>query len=126
MHELIRQNILPQLNFDEFETCINCLKGKMTNSRNFSSKRSQCILELIHTDICGPFPIETICGNKYFVTFIDDFSRFCHVFLMTEMSQVLDCFIQFKTEVERQSEKIIKVVRSDRGGEYFGKYSEKG
>ena len=78
-----------------------------------SDKRSQ-ILKLIHTDIRGPFPIETICGNKYFVTFIDDFSRFSHTFLMSEKSQVLDCFIQFKTEVERQCEKMIKTVRSDR------------
>ncbi|KAJ9538813.1 hypothetical protein OSB04_031546 [Centaurea solstitialis] len=126
MQDLIRQEILPELDFNDFETCVDCLKGKMTNSINFHSKRSQCILELIHTDICGPFPIETICGNRYFATFIDDFSRFCYIFLMSEKSQVLDCFIQFKTEVERQSEKVIKVVRSDRGGEYFGKYSEKG
>ncbi|KAJ9567681.1 LOW QUALITY PROTEIN: hypothetical protein OSB04_003647 [Centaurea solstitialis] len=125
MQDLIRQKILPELDFNDFETCVDCLKGKMTNFRNFYSKRSQCILELIHTDICGPFPIETICGNRYFATFIDDFSRFCYIFLMSEKSQVLDCFIQFKTEVERQSEKVIKVVRSDRG-EYFGKYSEKG
>ncbi|KAJ9557382.1 hypothetical protein OSB04_011996 [Centaurea solstitialis] len=46
--------------------------------------------------------------------------------LVSEKSQALDCFIKFKTEVERQSEKVIKIVRSDRGGEYFGKYSEKG
>ena len=86
MQDLIRQKILPELNFDYFETCIDCLKGKMTNSRNFQSKRSQCILELIHTDICGPFPVKTICDSKYFITFIDDFSRFCHIFLMAEKS----------------------------------------
>ncbi|KAJ9562077.1 hypothetical protein OSB04_007237 [Centaurea solstitialis] len=78
-------------------TCVDCLKEKMTDSRSFNSRRSYCILELIHTYIYGPFPIETICGNKYFAAFIDDYSRFCHVYLMVEKSQVLDCFIKFKT-----------------------------
>jgi hypothetical protein len=77
MQDLIKQGILPDLNFDDFEICIDCLKGKMTNSRNFQSKRSQSILELIHTDICGPFPVKTICDNKYFITFNDDYSRYC-------------------------------------------------
>ena len=98
----------------------------MTNKRKFNSKQATELLALIHTDVCGPFPVQTICGNSYFVTFIDDFSRFCILYLISEKSQVLDVFKIFKTEVERQTEKLIKVVRSDRGGEYYGRYSEKG
>ncbi|GAB2297497.1 hypothetical protein Dimus_038475 [Dionaea muscipula] len=126
LKNLIKQEILPPLDFDDFVNCVDCLKGKMTNSRKFSSNRSKVLLELVHTDICGPFPVNTICGNCYFITFIDDFSRYCYVYLISEKSQALDTFIIFKTEVERQSGKLIKIVRSDRGGEYFGKYSEKG
>lgn len=123
---MVKKNVLPALDFNDFETCIDCLKGKMTNSRNFHSKRSEHLLDLIHTDVCGLFPIHTICGNSYFVSFIDDFSRYCFIYLISEKSQVLGCFKIFKNEVERQTGRWIKVVRSDRGGEYFGKYSEKG
>lgn len=98
----------------------------MTNSRNFHSKRTEHLLGLIHTDVCGPFSVHKICGNSYFVTFIDDLSRYCFIYLIFEKSQVLECFKVFKNEVESQTGRLIKVVRSDRGGEYFGKYSEKG
>ena len=82
--ELVKQEILHVLNFDDFETCVDCLKGKMTDSSRKGSKRSEQMLDLIHTDICGPFPINTICGNCYYITFIDDFSRYCYVYLMSE------------------------------------------
>lgn len=98
----------------------------MTSSRKLGSTRSKELLEIIHTDVCGPFPTKTICGNQFFVTFIDDFSRYSYLFLISEKSSVLDCFIIFKTEVEKQLEKNIKIVRSDRGGEYFGRYTEAG
>lgn len=119
LQELIKQDILPSLDFINFRTCIDCLKCKMTNSRNFSSKRSEMLLGLIHTDLCGPFSVKTICGNEYFMTFIDDYSRYWLIFFISEKSQVLDVFKIYKTEVERQTEKLIKIVRSDRGDEYF-------
>ena len=124
--ELVKQEILPPLNFADFETCIDCLKGKMTNSRKTGSKRSEHLLDLIHTDICGPFPVNTICGNCYFITFIDDFSRYCHLYLISEKSQALEYFKIYKAEVEKQTGRFIKVIRSDRGGEYYGRYTEKG
>ncbi|KAM2043175.1 hypothetical protein ACFXTI_036479 [Malus domestica] len=98
----------------------------MTNTRKLGSTRSNQLLEIIHTDVCGPFPNKTICGNSYFVTFIDDFSRYCYIFLIAEKSSVLDCFKIYKHEVEKQLEKNIKIVRSDRGGEYFGRFTETG
>ena len=100
LQELVKQNVLPTLDFNDFETCIDCLKGKMINSRNFHYKRSEHLLDFIHTDVCGPFPVHTICGNSYFVTFIDDFFRYCFTYLISEKSQVLDCFKIFKNEVE--------------------------
>ncbi|KAM2924483.1 hypothetical protein COP2_040580 [Malus domestica] len=98
----------------------------MTNFRKTDAKRSQGSLEIIHTDICGPFPVKTICGNKYFINFIDDFSRLGYTFLINEKADALKCFIIYKTEVEKQLGKVIKIVRSDRGGEYFGRYTESG
>ncbi|RVW83183.1 Retrovirus-related Pol polyprotein from transposon TNT 1-94 [Vitis vinifera] len=65
-------------------------------------------------------------GEKYFITFIDDLSRYGYVYLMHEKSQAIDIFEMFITEVERQLDKKIKIVRSDRGGEYYGRYDESG
>ncbi|KAK9913445.1 hypothetical protein M0R45_037261 [Rubus argutus] len=52
--------------------------------------------------------------------------EYCHVYLIKEKSQSLEKFIIFRTEVEKQLGKEIKVVRSDRGGEYYGKFDESG
>ena len=75
-------------------------------------------------DICGHFPTQTIEGNKYFITFVDDFSRFCYVYLIFEKSKALEVFEIYKRELENQLERKIKVVRSVRGGEYYGKYDQ--
>ncbi|KAL6318326.1 hypothetical protein AAG906_039418 [Vitis piasezkii] len=64
--------------------------------------------------------------EKYFITFIDDLSRYGYVYLMHEKSQAIDIFEMFITEVERQLDKKIKIVRSNRGDEYYGKYDESG
>jgi hypothetical protein len=78
------------------------------------------VLKLIHTNICGPFPTATRNGHVYFISFIDDYSRYDYKYLIKEKAQVLDTFKSFKTEVELQLNKMIKDVRSDRGGEYYG------
>lgn len=123
---LVKDGILPNLDFSDLDSCVDCIKGKLTNSRKKGSTRSTELLELIHTDICGPFKNQTICGNHYFITFIDDHSRFCHISLLSEKSQALDAFKVFHLEAEKQLGKVIKVVRSDRGGEFYGKYDESG
>ncbi|GJR73646.1 zinc finger, CCHC-type containing protein [Tanacetum coccineum] len=58
-------------------------------------------------------------NNKYFVTFIDDASRFCYVYLLHTKDEALDKFKVFKIEVELQQGSLIKRFRTDRGGEYM-------
>ncbi|KAL6132876.1 hypothetical protein ACLB2K_065115 [Fragaria x ananassa] len=123
---MVKENLLPELDFSDFDTCIECVKGKMTKSRNKDSNRSTEPLQLIHTDICGPFAHQTICGNKYFITFIDDYTRYCTLFLISEKFQSLEKFKIFKAEAEKELGKQIKAMRSDRGGEYYGRYTETG
>ncbi|KAI5325276.1 hypothetical protein L3X38_034350 [Prunus dulcis] len=125
MQYLVKEQILHPLDFSDFEECIECIKGKMTNSRKLGSTRSLNPLEIIHTDIC-PFPVPTIEGHRYFITFIDDFSRFCYIYLIQNKSSAFEVFKIFKTEVENQLDLKIKFLRSDRGGEYYGKYDEQG
>ena len=68
---------------------------------------------------------------SYFITFIDDFTRFGHVYLISHKFEALDCFTQFTRLVENQLSTKIKALRSDRGREYlseqfYGFYDEKG
>ena len=58
-------------------------------------------------------------GNRYFATFIDDYSRYTYVYLMKHKDEVFDKFKLYKSIVENQKEKKIKTLRSNRGGEYF-------
>ena len=84
-------------------------------------KVDRCIelLGVRHTDICGSFTSPTMCGHKYFITFIDDHSRYGYIDLIREKSDTLEAFKAFKAKVELQQGKKIKVVHSDRGGEYM-------
>lgn len=102
IERLIKEGILPTLDFNDLKDCIDCCKGKLTKIKKKSSIRSKKLLELIHTDVCGPFPIKTLCGNMYMVSFIDDFSRFTYLFLIKDKSSMFDCFKIFKNEVQNQ------------------------
>ncbi|WJZ89460.1 hypothetical protein VitviT2T_008680 [Vitis vinifera] len=66
----------------------------------------------------------TLGGSKYFITFIDDFSRYGYVELIHQKSDSLNVFKAFKAKVELQLGIPIKAVKSDRGGEYYGRYDE--
>ena len=113
---------LNTLDFVDFKTCVDCIKGKQTNMSMKGANKSSSILEIIHTDICCPDM--DACGQKYFITFIDDYSWYMNVYLLHNKNEALDAFKVFKAEVENQCGKKIKIVRSDRGGEYYGKYTE--
>ena len=75
MNLLNKENLLPPLNHhDKDSVCIECVKGKLTNLRKKGATRNEKVLEIIHTDICGPFPTQTHDGFKYLITFTDDYS----------------------------------------------------
>jgi len=126
MQRLIRNEILPALDFSDFDNCVECVKEKFVKGNKKGATRSGGLLEIIHTDICGPFPTPGINGHKSFITFIDDYSRYGYVYLINEKSEALDKFKIFKAEVENQHNLKIKIVRSDRGGEYYGRHTDLG
>ena len=64
--------LISTLDFADFETCVNCIKGKQTNKSKRGTKRSINLLEIIHSDIFCPDMDAN--GPKYFITFIDDYS----------------------------------------------------
>ena len=127
LERLVRDGVLSNLDFSDFETCVVCLKGKMkAKTRNEKIDRYGSTLNLIHTDICDHLTPTALGGYKYFITFIDDFSRYGHVELIHEKSDSLNVFKAFKVKVELQLGKPIKAVKSDRGGEYYGRYDKTG
>jgi hypothetical protein len=112
------------LDFSNSYYCIDCIKEKYTKQvKKGEVKRSVWVLEIIHTDICGPFPIKYVDGFDSFITFTDDFLRYSYICPIKERSEVLDKFKIFKAEVENQHNVKIKLVRSDRGGEYYGRHT---
>jgi hypothetical protein len=113
---LIKKSILSSLEFLDLEQCIDCIQGKYVKKIKKDAKRSVEILEIIHTDIYGPFPTKNMDGYDLFITFIDDYSRYGYIYPIKKRSEILDKFKIFKTEVENQHNLKIKVVRSDRGG----------
>lgn len=86
-----------------------------------SESRSNSLLELVHADVCGPFRIKSVGGSSYFVTFIDDMSRKIHVYFLKHKSEVLEKFKTYKLQVEKQTGRKIKTLRSDNGGEFVNR-----
>ncbi|XP_074344429.1 uncharacterized protein LOC141683587 [Apium graveolens] len=126
IQRLVNDRILDPLDLSDFQVFVEFIKGKKTNSRKLGVNRATSVLELIHTNICGPFPTASWNGQRYFITFIDDYSRYGYLYLIHEKSQALDVFKEYKAEVELQLNSSIKAVRSDRGGEYYGRYDGSG
>ena len=120
IERLVKSEILPPLEFSDLEQCVECIKGKFVNQIKKGAKRSAGTLEIIHPDICGPFPVKSVDGYDLFITFTDDYSHYGYIYPIRERSEALDKFKIFKAEVENQLDKKIKIVRLDRGGEYYG------
>ena len=102
MLRLVNNEILPKLNFTDFCICVDYIKGKHVNHPiKKASTSSTQLLEIIHNDICGSFNVSSFSGEKYFITFIDDFSHYGYMYLLQEKSQSVDT-LEFVHEVERQ------------------------
>lgn len=102
--------------------CEICIRGKMHRLPFPENVRRRTKpLEIIHTDICGPMEEVSLGGNRYFITFIDDCSRWCVVKFLRYKSEALDAFKEYKAEVENQKNCKIKFLQSDNGKEYINK-----
>ena len=93
----------------------NTLKRNLTKE---IFQRASAPLDLIHSDLMGPFPHPLIRKARFFLIFVDDFSRFTWIYFLREKSDVFQHLKYFKALVETQSKKKIKVLRANNGGEY--------
>ncbi|GJU02159.1 zinc finger, CCHC-type containing protein [Tanacetum coccineum] len=118
MQDMFKDGLI--LTFDiDIEKCKTCMLNKITKKPFQNVKRETKVLELIHSDLCDLHATPSLGNKKYFVTFIDDSSRFCYAYLLHSKDEALDKFKVFKTDVELQQGSQIKRFRIDRGGEYM-------
>jgi len=117
---LANLNLIPKFNLVNKSKCHVSVESKQPRKPHKATKaRNLAPLELIHSDLCEMNGILTKGDKRYFITFIDDSTRFCYVYLLKTKDEVLHYFKAYKAEVENQLERKIKHLRSDRGGEYF-------
>src|SRR5215216_2253650 len=110
MKKLHMDGFLESLDYESFDTCEPCLMGKMTKTPFFGTmERANDLLEIIHTDVCGPMSVEACGWYRYFLTFTDDLSRYGYIYLMKHKSETFEKFKQFQSEVENHRNKKIKV-----------------
>ena len=76
------------------------------------------IFDLIHSDVWGPSFVFSIGGSRYFVVFVDDYSRYSWIFHMKHCSELLQVYSNFAKKVETQFSKCIKIFQSDNAFEY--------
>ena len=80
----------------------------------------------MHIDICGPFDVNSFGKERYFITFIGDYSCYDYVYLLHEKSQAMDALEIYLNEIEKQIDKNVRFIRFDKGGEYYKRYFEIG
>ena len=123
MHALLKSGLLgnnetPSLGMVQFD-CHSCKLGK-SKVLPFLVHTSHVIapFHLIHSDVWGMAPITSHANYKYFVTFIDDYSRFTWIYFLHSKNEVFSVFKIFYAYVQTQFSTKIKILRSDNGGEY--------
>ncbi len=113
--------------------CKGCNLGKMQRRRRktYRIHKATEILEVVHTDVAGPFP-KGYGGFRYLIVFVDEKSRRGHVYFMKNKSDAFRIFKQFKARAENERKEIVKRfsfsrsarrslmrIQSENGGEYI-------
>ncbi|RVW21330.1 Retrovirus-related Pol polyprotein from transposon RE1 [Vitis vinifera] len=111
---------------DKLADCVACQYGKQTR-RPFpqTAWRAMHKLQLVHTDVGGPQKTPSLNGSKYYIAFIDDYTRFCWIYFLKSKSEVANVFWKYKAWVENQSSCRMQKIRSDNGKEYTNEIFDK-
>ena len=102
--------MLSIFNIYENHKCEICVESKLNRASFQNIERSTEPLELIHSDTCDLKYVQTRGGKKYFVTFIDDCTRYCYIYLLRSKDKALEKFMHYKNEVENQYGRKIKAI----------------
>uniref|UniRef100_A0ACD5XBE3 Uncharacterized protein n=1 Tax=Avena sativa TaxID=4498 RepID=A0ACD5XBE3_AVESA len=120
MTELVKRELIDGCNMSKFEFCEHCIFGKHKRVKfNASVHTTKGILDYVHADVWGPSRKTSIGGANYMLTIIDDYSRKVWPYFLKHKSDVFDAFKKWKVMVEKQTEKKVKVLRTDNGMEFY-------
>ncbi|WRX09810.1 Integrase [Theobroma cacao] len=97
-----------------------CQFGKQTRKPFPKKSRQKATrkFELVHTDISGSMKIASLSGSKYYIIFINDYSRFCQIFFLKQKSEALSYFKKFNAVAENFLGQCVKTLRTDNGKKY--------
>jgi hypothetical protein len=120
MAVLVKKKLLKGVHIKK---CSDCLIGRQHRVafKNQPPHKKPEVLDLVHSDVCK-MSVRSMGGAKYFVTFINDLYRKVWVYVSKTKDQVLSVYKQFEVSVERETEKKIKFLRTDNGGEYINPF----
>jgi len=107
---------IPEFNVEHEGVCLGHSEGKPTRGP-FSSSNSKTsnILQLIHSDISGMMPVNSLGGYLYYLTFTNDYSCKTWIYFLENKDEVFTSFRHFKAMIENQSMNKIKILRTDNG-----------
>ncbi|UYV64622.1 hypothetical protein LAZ67_3001360 [Cordylochernes scorpioides] len=106
--------------------CIQCIQGKLTETP-FPKKteyRATETLQLVHSDICGPLPTNSLSGKRYFITFTDDYSRYTKIYLLKGKDEAYEKIKDYVISAHTEFGKNIQTIRTDNGREYVNRQVE--
>ena len=123
LQKLAAEKLVDGFNYDiskELQFCEPCSEGKhhRTSFPINHSKRSDKPLDIVHSDLCGKMNAKSLSGAEYFLTFIDDNTRYVWVYVLKRKDEVFERFLEWKAQVERKTGRKLKALRTDNGGEY--------
>ena len=102
INKLDKDSLLGSLTFKSYPVYESCLQEKMTKlSFVGQGERAIEILALVHTNMCGPFDVQARGSYVYFITFIDDYSRYGFMYLMHRKFEAFKKFIEFRHELKK-------------------------
>lgn len=104
--------------------CESCVYEKATRKSILKVREGERATEFgggIYSDLWGPAPVETKGGRQYYVMFTDDKTQLTHLYLLKEKSKTFNAYKEFEAWCDTHLKAKIKILHSDRGGEYLSK-----
>lgn len=83
--------------------------------------RAKDVLHVMYSNVCEPFKQQSLRRNIYFVSFVDECSRMIWLYFIKPKCDVFSIFKKFKLMVERQNGMVLKILRTNGGGEYMSR-----
>ena len=128
--QAVEKGLIKGVEFSEtgrLDFCEGCVEGKMSRKpfKPVGGIKSTRKLQLVHSDVCGPMPVQSFAGKRYFVTFVDDYSRCVKVYFINQKSEVLQMFKEFEAAATNEAGCQIGTLRTDNAGEYMSSEFEK-